>query len=362
MAIHDYIPEKFVDPDDDYTQSLIPVKPQVLFAIVILAFIFSVGLLSNVLPDFFGVFIFLVCFAGLFLGLRNYSRRPTKFETKYNFIQKFDASLSIDNFHGPLGKVLIYKEGIEVRFFFKSYFVPYEKIISLNSKKSLIANEIKIEINFKSLPKKINISSSENEAILSHISDSISCNNIGFNTRAPDEKEKYSRLKSVFKFQEKEIYYNKRIVTGLLLLEFFLAFSIGPLTIFVKKLTFKPTEYCRLFNKSEYMPVDELSAPDHYTLVEVRYNKNHEITSEIYYILNGEIQSIQIVNGSYKSSRSNILSSYIFVLFGILGFILTAAGMQVKETIAIYGITMFIGTIVIGMIHWVITIIFFPFW
>ena len=281
---------------------------------------------------------------------------------RYNIIKSFDVGISINNFTGSFGKLFIYKEGIEIRFFFKSYFVPYEKITMLNSKKSLMGDVLKIEINLVSLPNLIEISSSENEDILFLISDSVSNVNIGYNKNQNSEKDKYHKLKNFFKFNEKEIYYNARIMIGLVLSELLLVFAIGPITIFYKQSTFNKTQYHTLYKNNEYTPLDKSKAPKKYSLVEVITNNKQEITNEIYYIINSEIINNRVINGTYKSSTHFILSSYIFAFFGIVGFILTAVGMQINETLAIYGMTMFFCTIAIGFIHWLINMIVFPFW
>ena len=109
---------------------------------------------------------FLFLFSFLFFGPIWYNTLPSKFEKIRNKITEFKGGGSIHLINGswPFFKLIIYKDGVELRVVFNRFFIPYQMIKSV--KKKFFIFGISIISDVKGVPSTINFSSSSNKKVL----------------------------------------------------------------------------------------------------------------------------------------------------------------------------------------------------
>ena len=110
--------------------------------------------------------LFLLCFFALFIGPGIYAGVPTPFQESRRIIAKFGGYTCIllfgrwnpfFLFGTGVFNLLLYEDGVEIRTFFTSFFVPYDEISKVKRRWSHMGSGFSIECNLPDVPNRIDL-------------------------------------------------------------------------------------------------------------------------------------------------------------------------------------------------------------
>lgn len=118
----------------------------------ILLFFIVLILITQKLSPVFGIFLFFLFAAIWIISIYKYNDIPSPFENDRDIISSFRTHLW---FGSPVpAKVLVYKDGLEVRVLFHRYFIPYDKMENPTKKDDKPISGISIISNLPRVPHK----------------------------------------------------------------------------------------------------------------------------------------------------------------------------------------------------------------
>lgn len=99
-------------------------------------------------------FMFMPIFLFVFLTPVLYNLIPSSFQRERSLISSYTGGGSIILFHGtwPFFRLMIYKDGIEIRVMFHRFFIPYDKMDDLPEKIGFFSRGILIKSNLPDVP------------------------------------------------------------------------------------------------------------------------------------------------------------------------------------------------------------------
>ena len=142
-----------------HKEALLPFGIMGTFAIILVLFIFAMSIgekyVAPHLPFPFGIFFILI-----FFGPPSYNYLPSSFQKERDIIASSTGGGSIFLFHGcwPFFRLIAYKDGVEVRFMFHRFFIPYNKINEIPSEVSFFTRGILIKSDLPDVPSDIRFS------------------------------------------------------------------------------------------------------------------------------------------------------------------------------------------------------------
>ena len=98
--------------------------------------------------------MFMPTFLFIFLSPVAYNFLPSSFQKQRNPIESFTGGGSIFLFSGtwPFFKLIVYKDGLEIRVMFHRFFIPYDKMEDFPEKIGFFSRGILIKSNLPSVP------------------------------------------------------------------------------------------------------------------------------------------------------------------------------------------------------------------
>jgi len=160
MSAENDISREHSMPKVSYKDALLPFGVIGTFALLLavpMLIIFIGGKYTGqeVMPLLFGPF-----FLFIFLGLIIYNNIPSSFQKKRDIVASFTGGGSIFLFHGswPFFKLIVYKDGLEVRAMFHRFFIPYDKMDDIPDKVGFINRGILIKSDLPDVPSGIRFS------------------------------------------------------------------------------------------------------------------------------------------------------------------------------------------------------------
>ena len=137
-----------------YKESLFPFGILGAFALLI-----AIPLISFFTIEKFGdpkqtAFMFMPTFLFIFLAPVAYNFLPSSFQKQRNPIESFTGGGSIFLFSGtwPFFRLIVYKDGLEIRVMFHRFFIPYDKMEDFPEKIGFFSRGILIKSNLPSVP------------------------------------------------------------------------------------------------------------------------------------------------------------------------------------------------------------------
>ena len=147
-------------PQEHFKEALFPLGIIGTFAIIIAIFLLTMFVGERYAGPDFMPFLFGPFFLILFLGPVSYNYFPSSFQAKRNVIATFTGGGSIFLFHGswPFFRLMVYKDGLEVRFMFHRFFIPYNKMEDIPDKVGFFNRGILIKSDLPDVPSGIRFS------------------------------------------------------------------------------------------------------------------------------------------------------------------------------------------------------------
>ena len=154
----------------DYKDSLFPFGVNITFMITFLPFMVAILLASEFLDEAYTPLIFMTCFLILFFGPIIYNSQDSPFETKRELISSHVLGGSVFLFSGtwPFFRLLIYKDGIEVRTMYHRFFLPYYKS-EIKEDRKMMRTDILIKSDLLDVPSKIRLYTGKSKKIMKEI-------------------------------------------------------------------------------------------------------------------------------------------------------------------------------------------------
>jgi hypothetical protein len=156
---------------DNYCHALLPFGIYFNFFVPIgagvLFFIFG----SRFLEGLGGPGLFLLFFLLLFFGPILFNYLPSPFEKQREVIEQVTGGGSIFMLNGswPFFRLLVYADGIEIRFFLHAWFIPYARLESISLKRMFLTRNLLIRSDLPGVPSRIRFAGARKEALLARI-------------------------------------------------------------------------------------------------------------------------------------------------------------------------------------------------
>lgn len=140
-----------------YKDSLLPFGILGTFALLIAVPLITFFIIGKYAGPENLVFVFMPTFLFIFLSPVVYNFVPSPFERERNLIASYTGGGSIYLFSGtwPFFRLLIYRDGIEIRVMFHRFFIPYDKISDLPQKVGFFSRGLLIKSELKDVPSSI---------------------------------------------------------------------------------------------------------------------------------------------------------------------------------------------------------------
>lgn len=160
MAMSDRRAEQYTTHQVRYKEALFPFGIIGTFAIIIGIFLLTMFVAEKYAGPDFMPFLFGPFFLLIFLGPVSYNLFPSSFQEKRDVTASFTGGGSIFLFHGswPFFRLLVYKDGLEVRFMFHRFFIPYDKMDEIPDKIGFFNRGILIRSDLPDVPSGIRFS------------------------------------------------------------------------------------------------------------------------------------------------------------------------------------------------------------
>ena len=156
----DRITGTYAVPQMRYREALLPFGIIGTFAIIMAIFFLAMFVGEkyagqNFMHSFVGT-----CFFIIFSGLVAYNYLPSSFQEKREVTSTFTGGGSIFLFHGswPFFRLMVYKDGLEVRFMFHRFFIPYDRMEDIPDKPGFFNRGILIKSDLPDVPSGIRFS------------------------------------------------------------------------------------------------------------------------------------------------------------------------------------------------------------
>lgn len=107
----------------------------------------------------------------LFVGPIAWNERASSFQGSREIVSTCRAGISMLFFHAtfPFCKVLVYRDGLELRIEFTRYFLPYDKCIELLKLEGMLGNTLVLRTRIPGVPETIRIQTRQASTILAEI-------------------------------------------------------------------------------------------------------------------------------------------------------------------------------------------------
>ena len=160
MITEERIYRERIAPQVRYKEALLPFGPIGTFALLLAVpmLIILIGQKyygPEFMPFFFGPF-----FLFIFLGPVLYNNIPSSFQKERKIVASFTGGGSIFLFHGswPFFRLIVYEDGLEIRFMFHRFFIPYDKMEDIPDKVGFFNRGILIKSDLPDVPSGIRFS------------------------------------------------------------------------------------------------------------------------------------------------------------------------------------------------------------
>lgn len=156
-----------------YCHALLPFGVHLTFFGVIAAGMLVFLLLSTLAKDFLMPVLLLPVFLLLFVGPILFNYRPSPFQKQRRVLDVATGGGSIFMLNGswPFFRLLIYDDGLEVRFFLHAWFIPYARLESITLQRAFLSRALLIRSDLPRVPNRIRFSSSRQKELLARIED-----------------------------------------------------------------------------------------------------------------------------------------------------------------------------------------------
>jgi hypothetical protein len=146
-------------PQVRYREALFPFGIIGTFAIILAGFLLAMFVGDKYAGADFMPFPFALFFL-IFFGTVAYNYFPSSFQDKRDVMATFTGGGSIFLFHGswPFFRLMVYKDGLEVRFMFHRFFIPYDKMGDIPDKIGFFNRGILIKSDLPGVPSGIRFS------------------------------------------------------------------------------------------------------------------------------------------------------------------------------------------------------------
>lgn len=154
-----------------YSDSLIPLgigTSYLLFLAILMLAGTGVGYFfkdKHAFPQAGGI-ILLIIFVILVLLPILYNRKKSPFEKNRVVLGKYDGIGIIQGLRGALFRLIIYKDGIEIRAFYHRYYIPFNKMKRVRIDEGYTSKRLKIETGISGIPNYIVSSGKEFRKLL----------------------------------------------------------------------------------------------------------------------------------------------------------------------------------------------------
>ena len=147
-------------PQIKYKDALFPFGPAGIFALLIALPLLSVFILEKYARQDLMPLIIMPMFLFIFLGDVIYNYLPSSFQRQRKLVASFTGGGSIFLLHGspPFFRLLIYSDGLEVRFMFHRFFIPYDEMDDIPDKVGFLSRGILIKSDLPDVPSGIRFS------------------------------------------------------------------------------------------------------------------------------------------------------------------------------------------------------------
>lgn len=140
-----------------YHHSPLPFGMFGTFMVMSVSMFIVVGISSRFLEKGYTEFLLLPLFVIAFVLPIYYNTRPSVFEKEHVLIESWVGGGSMMWFYGqwPLFKLLVYKDGLEVRVYFHCYFIPYDKMDEPSEESAFFNVGVLIKSDLPEVPSRI---------------------------------------------------------------------------------------------------------------------------------------------------------------------------------------------------------------
>lgn len=140
-----------------YKDALFPFGIGGTFALLVAGLLIMVFAAGKYFGEPMMTAIFLPGFAFIFLGPMVYNKLPSPFEKDRELIASYTGGGSIAFFRGswPFFKLIVYKDGLEVRVMFHRFFIPFEHMEDIPEKLGFFSRGIPIKSDLPDVPSSI---------------------------------------------------------------------------------------------------------------------------------------------------------------------------------------------------------------
>ena len=155
---------------DKYCHALLPFGIYFNFFVIMGAGILLFFLGRHFIEGLGGTGFFLPFFV-LFFGPIIFNYLPSPFQKQREVIEQVTGGGSIFMLNGswPFFRLLVYADGIEIRFFLHAWFIPYAKLESISLKRMFVTRNLLICSDLPGVPSRIRFASFRKEALLARI-------------------------------------------------------------------------------------------------------------------------------------------------------------------------------------------------
>lgn len=142
-----------------YSDSVFPFNIGISFFLTLVIILLSGAISGYLLSDYnfpqAGGIILLIIFVALLLTPLLYNRMKSPFQQDKTILNTYDGIGTMQGLRGALFRLILYKEGIEIRAFYHRYYIPFKKTKNIVIEKGYISKTFNIDSEIKGVPKYI---------------------------------------------------------------------------------------------------------------------------------------------------------------------------------------------------------------
>jgi hypothetical protein len=309
-----------MDSQVNYADSVLNIGLFPSFALFISGSLAILMIIDHAFGDSYLQFSFPLVFIALFLGPIMYNRRTSPFEKSRKIIKSYTGGGAIGFFHAttPFFRLLLYEDAIEIRVFFHSFLIPYDKMEKAPELRQKVFGGISITSDLPGVPFYIMFYGSRSSEIYSFIqSQRVKC-------IAPEkiESDLIVTEKKLQSLDKQLLFFGIKSFIVIIAFEFFVMFSFGMIYIKIVEFAYnRDSSNTELYRPGEYQSPSK-DVPKIYRLVVVAYDSEGNITEERFISSNGDTTIISYRNGKWRGTRWNFYSSQIMGAFPMIGMLL----------------------------------------
>ena len=156
---------------DGYCHALLPFGVHITFFVVFATGMLVIFLVSRLVEGVGLHGVFLPMFLVLFFGPILYNYIPSPFQKQRRAVNVATGGGSIFLLNGswPFFRLLIYPDGIEIRFFLHAWFIPYTRLASVTLNRSFLTKSLLICSDLPKVPSRIRFYSLRKKDLLAQI-------------------------------------------------------------------------------------------------------------------------------------------------------------------------------------------------